>query len=188
MVSMDEFANAFGFDAKSNDTWTTLGKVTAVSGNTLSVKLGGSTSTTDCEAYCLADVGDIVLVVITNGSARAVAVKGGGLNAIDTETTTANIITQTATQSTNYPITYAVFKSWGNVAQISITFKAAASTAADTGITLGTIVSGKRPLIRANAGSNRIMGMVESDGVIYLRTRNTLNTTDSYYVCLTYLF
>lgn len=78
MVSMDEFANAFGFDAKSNDTWVTLGKVQSVSGNTLSVKLGGSTSNTDCEAYCLADVGDIVLVVITNGSARAVGVKGGG--------------------------------------------------------------------------------------------------------------
>ena len=188
MVTMESFAQAFGFDAKSPDTWTTLGKVTAVSGNTLSVKLGGSSTATDCEAYCIAGVGDIVFVVVTNGAARAVACKGGGINVIDTETTTANIITQTATQSTNYPITYAVFKSWGNVAQISITFKAAASTAADTGITLGTIVSGKRPLIRANAGSNRIMGMVESDGVVYLRTRNALNTTDSYYVCLTYLF
>lgn len=78
MVTMESFAQAFGFDAKPDDTWTTLGKVTAVNGNTLSVKLGGSTSTTDCEAYCLADVGNIVLVVITNGSARAVAVKGGG--------------------------------------------------------------------------------------------------------------
>lgn len=78
MVTMESFAQAFGFDAKSNDTWVTLGKVQSVSGNTLSVKLGGSTSTTACEAYCLADVGDIVLVVITNGSARAVAVKGGG--------------------------------------------------------------------------------------------------------------
>ena len=188
MVAMDVFAHAFGIDSKSNDVWTTLGKVTAVSGNTLSVLLGGSATPMECEAYCIAGVGDIVLVVITNGAARAVACKGGGINVIDTETTTANIITQTSTQSTNYPITYALFKSWGNVAQISITFKAAASTAVDTGITLGTIVSGKRPLIRANAGSNRIMGMVESDGVVYLRTRDALNTTDSYYVCLTYLF
>lgn len=77
MVTMESFAQAFGFDAKSSDTWTTLGKVTAVSGNTLSVKLGGSTSTTECEAYCLADVDDVVFVVITNGAARAVACKGG---------------------------------------------------------------------------------------------------------------
>ena len=74
---MDEFASAFGFDAKSSDTWTTLGKVTAVSGTTLTVKLGGSSSTTQCEAYCLAAVDDIVFVVITDGKARAVAVKGG---------------------------------------------------------------------------------------------------------------
>lgn len=78
MVTMESFAQAFGFDAKPSDTWTTLGKVTAVSGNTLSVKLGGSSTATDCEAYCIAGVGDIVLVVITNGAARAVAVKGGG--------------------------------------------------------------------------------------------------------------
>ena len=99
MVAMDEFANAFGFDVKSSDTWTTLGKVTAVNGSTLSVKLGGSSSATSCEAYCLADVGDIVFVVITDGKARAVAVKGGGnfvkrqpLSTLDLphDTTTAN--------------------------------------------------------------------------------------------------
>ena len=77
MVTMESFAQAFGFDVKPSDTWTTLGKVTAVSGNTLSVLLGGSSTATDCEAYCIAGVGDIVLVVITNGAARAVARKGG---------------------------------------------------------------------------------------------------------------
>ena len=74
---MADFAQAFGLDSKSPDTWTTLGKVTAVSGTTLTVKLGGSSSNTQCEAYCLAAVGDIVFVVITDGKARAVAVKGG---------------------------------------------------------------------------------------------------------------
>ena len=77
MVDMADFAQAFGLDSKSPDTWTTLGKVTAVSGTTLTVKLGGSSSTTTCEAYCLAAVDDIVFVVITDGKARAVAVKGG---------------------------------------------------------------------------------------------------------------
>ena len=78
MVSMDAFASAFGFDAKSDDVWTTLGKVTAVGSGTLSVLLGGSATPTECEAYCLASVGDIVFVAITKGRARAIACKGGG--------------------------------------------------------------------------------------------------------------
>lgn len=78
MVSMDAFASAFGFDAKSDDVWTTLGKVTAVNGSTLSVLLGGSATPTECEDYCLANVGDIVFVAISKGRARAIAVKGGG--------------------------------------------------------------------------------------------------------------
>lgn len=77
MVSMDAFASAFGFDAKSDDVWTALGKVTAVSGNTLSVLLGGSATPTQCEAYCTASVGDVVFVAISKGRARAVARKGG---------------------------------------------------------------------------------------------------------------
>lgn len=78
MVTMDAFASAFGFDAKSDDVWTTLGKVTAVGSGTLSVLLGGSATPTECEAYCLAGVGDIVFVAITKGRARAIACKGGG--------------------------------------------------------------------------------------------------------------
>lgn len=73
---MDAFASAFGFDAKSDDVWTTLGKVTAVGSGTLSVLLGGSATPTECEAYCLAGVGDIVFVAITKGRARAIACKG----------------------------------------------------------------------------------------------------------------
>lgn len=76
MVTMDAFASAFGFDAKSDDVWTTLGKVTAVGSGTLSVLLGGSATPTECEAYCLAGVGDIVFVAITKGRARAIACKG----------------------------------------------------------------------------------------------------------------
>lgn len=76
MVSMDAFASAFGFDAKSDDVWTTLGKVTAVGSGTLSVLLGGSATPTECEAYCLASVGDVVFVAITKGRARAIACKG----------------------------------------------------------------------------------------------------------------
>ena len=77
MVAMDLFASAFGFDAKSDDVWTALGKVTAVNGNTLSVMLGGSATPMECDAYCHADVGDVVFVVIEKGKARAVSRRGG---------------------------------------------------------------------------------------------------------------
>ena len=78
MVSMDAFASAFGFDAKSDDVWTTLGKVTAISADgKLSVLLGGSATPAECEAYCVADVGDVVFVAISKGVARAIARRGG---------------------------------------------------------------------------------------------------------------
>ena len=100
MVTMESFAQAFGFDAKPSDTWTTLGKVTAVSGNTLSVKLGGSSTATDCEAYCVAGVGDIVFVVVTNGAARAVATKGHGIGNVESDSTsTAQSITSGSTKT-----------------------------------------------------------------------------------------
>lgn len=83
MVSMDAFASAFGFDAKSDDVWTTLGKVTAVGSGTLSVLLGGSATPTECEAYCVAGVGDIVFVAITKGRARAIAKRGNILSIPD---------------------------------------------------------------------------------------------------------
>ena len=77
MVAMDVFASAFGFDAKSDDVWTTLGKVTAVNSGKLSVLLGGSATPTECEAYCSAKAGDVVYVIISKGAPRAVARKGG---------------------------------------------------------------------------------------------------------------
>ena len=81
MTTLDDFAAAFGFDSGSENLWTTLGKVTAIDGGTFSVKLGGSETATDCDAYCSAEVGDIVLVVVSKGRARAVARKGGQLPA-----------------------------------------------------------------------------------------------------------
>lgn len=82
MVAMDVFAHAFGLDSKSDDVWTTLGKVTAVHGATVDVILGGSATPTECEAYCLPKVGDIVFVVISQGRARAIASKMGNVTLV----------------------------------------------------------------------------------------------------------
>lgn len=78
MTTYDAIADAFGFGEIKNYDWFTLGKVTAVDGTKLKVLLGGSSVPADCESYCGAQVGDVVLVVIMKGIARAVAVKGGG--------------------------------------------------------------------------------------------------------------
>jgi len=78
MVNMDAFASAFGLASKQGETWFTLGKVTGVNGSKLSVLMGGSATPTECEAYCLAGVGDVVLIIIKDGAPRAIACKGGG--------------------------------------------------------------------------------------------------------------
>lgn len=78
MTTYDAIADAFGFGQIRNYDWLTLGKVTAVNGTKLKVLIGGSSVPADCEAYCPAIVGDVVLVVVMKGQAKAVAVKGGG--------------------------------------------------------------------------------------------------------------
>lgn len=78
MVALDVFAHAFGFDEKNDGAWFALGKVTAVNGSKLSVLLGGSATPTQVESYCTAAVGDVVLVVVSKGQARAIARRGGG--------------------------------------------------------------------------------------------------------------
>lgn len=78
VTTYDAIADAFGFGEIKNYDWFTLGKVTAVDGTKLKVLLGGSAVPADCESYCYAQVGDVVLVVVMKGIARAVAVKGGG--------------------------------------------------------------------------------------------------------------
>lgn len=83
MVALDVFAHAFGFDEKNDGAWFTLGKVTAVNGSKLSVLLGGSATPTQVESYCAAAVGDVVLVVVSKGQARAIAKRGNILSIPD---------------------------------------------------------------------------------------------------------
>lgn len=77
MVTMTDFAEAFGFDSKKDGVWTVLGKVTAVAPTYLMVKIGGASDATKVEKYCEADVGDIVFVTVSNGRTRAIARNGG---------------------------------------------------------------------------------------------------------------
>ena len=106
---------------------------------------------------------------------------------VDSETTIGNIITQTSTQSTNYPVTSATYKSWGRMAMLNLIVTPASNVAVDTGVTLGTIASGKRPATTAGGSTNRIMSMLDASGTLYFRPRSALTANTSYNVCLTYI-
>lgn len=102
------------------------------------------------------------------------------------ETTMANVMTQTSTQSTNNPITAAKYYKVNSVSMVEITFKPAAARSAGTAISLGTIVSGKRPHLQAFGGSDRIMGSITSAGVCNLYVRTALTANTAYTIGFTY--
>lgn len=102
------------------------------------------------------------------------------------ETTIANVMTQTSTQSTNNPITAAKYYKVNSVSMVEITFKPAAARSAGTAISLGSIVSGKRPHLQAFGGSDRIMGSITSAGVCNLYVRTALTANTAYTIGFTY--
>ena len=102
------------------------------------------------------------------------------------ETTIANVVTQTSTQSTNNPITAAKYYKVNSVTMVEITFKPAAARSAGTAISLGTIVSGKRPHFQAAGGSDRITGSITSAGVCNLYARTALTANTAYTIGFTY--
>lgn len=102
------------------------------------------------------------------------------------ETTIANVMTQTSTQSTNNPITAAKYYKVNCISMVEITFKPAAARSVGAAISLGTIVSGKRPHLQAFGGSDRIMGSITSAGVCNLYVRTALNANTAYTIGFTY--
>lgn len=80
MDGLDTLAQALGITDKKDADWHTLAKVSAVNQDgTLTVYMGGSLNPTTVEAYCEAQAGDVVCVMISKGKARAIARKGGTL-------------------------------------------------------------------------------------------------------------
>lgn len=78
MDGLDTLAQALGITDKKDADWHTLAKVSAVNQDgTLTVYMGGSLNPTTVEAYCSAQAGDVVCVLISKGKARAIARRGG---------------------------------------------------------------------------------------------------------------
>lgn len=134
-------------------------------------------------------------LMIGNGTAddarsNALTVAWDGTTAFGTDvatTTIADIITQTSTQSTNYPVTSATFTTWGRLAQLTVTITPPASVSTNTNMSIGTIASGKRPVRQAVAGSAYIMGAVTAVGEVSARPRTALSANSSYNIAATYI-
>lgn len=104
-----------------------------------------------------------------------------------TETTIANIITQTSAQSSANPISSATYYKHGAAAMLEIAFKPAAARAAGTAFDLGTVVSGKRPHLWASGGSQTIMARMTTGGAIQVVPRGNLTAGTTYTIGFTYL-
>lgn len=78
MASLEQLADVFGLGGKADGDWTTLAKVSAVNPDgSLSCYLSGSPTPSNVSAFCKASAGDVVLVVVSKGKARAIARYGG---------------------------------------------------------------------------------------------------------------
>lgn len=105
-----------------------------------------------------------------------------------TETKIANIITQSSTQSAANLVTAATYYKHGAVVMLQFKINVLAARAAGDYISLGTIVSGKRPYLLACGGSDRFDGYISDETGncgFYVRTACTANS--SYKVSFTYL-
>lgn len=80
MDGLDGLAQALGITDRKDADWHVLAKVSAVNPDgSLTVYMAGSLNPTTVDAYCDAQAGDVVCVLISKGKARAIARKGGTL-------------------------------------------------------------------------------------------------------------
>ena len=80
MDGLDGLAQALGITDRKDADWHVLAKVSAVNPDgSLTVYMAGSLNPTTVDAYCDAQAGDVVCVLISKGKARAIARKGGAL-------------------------------------------------------------------------------------------------------------
>lgn len=83
MDGLDGLAQALGITDRKDADWHVLAKVSAVNPDgSLTVYMAGSLNPTTVDAYCDAQAGDVVCVLISKGKARAIATKGGAPDSI----------------------------------------------------------------------------------------------------------
>ena len=104
--------------------------------------------------------------IVEVGSAQSAWLEALGLGETSETSTISNIISA----ASGATISSAAFAVWGKFAMLSVTFSYN-STISTTNVTIGTLVSGKRPVIAANAiaSTGRLFGSVNTGGSVTVR-------------------
>ena len=129
------------------------------------------------------NVDNSLVIGVSAYGTRTIAIteKNPWLNALGlgspTSTTTASSI---VTASSGFSIDSASFYQWGRVAMVSVTFKKTAAVTSVTTMNPGTIVSGKRPVLIANAGcpdATITESHINANGAVYMYGTWAANAT-----------
>lgn len=122
---------------------------------------------------------------ITDG---ALSITHGGTGQAGTSSNI-NTITEVITAASNITIQNVSYRTWGKIAQLLIGFRASSSLAANATIAVGTIVSGKRPVMSSRCGWINNTGYIDTAGALAIRniTTSSIGTSTTIYVSANYL-
>ena len=102
-------------------------------------------------------------------------------------TNISDVLTQTSTQATNWPITAVRYQKWGKVAALSIQVTPTAAKSENYTNSAGTLVSGKRPAVQAGGAGTYTRGGITTGGSIALCAAQDMAANTAYTISFTYL-
>lgn len=102
-------------------------------------------------------------------------------------TNISDVLTQTSTQATNWPITAVRYQTWGKVASLSIQVTPTAAKSENYTNSAGTLVSGKRPAVQAGGAGTYTRGGITTTGSIALCAAQAMAANTAYTISFTYL-
>lgn len=102
-------------------------------------------------------------------------------------TNISDVLTQTSTQATNWPITAVRYQTWGKVAALSIQVTPTAAKSENYTNSAGTLVSGKRPAVQAGGAGTYTRGGITTGGSIALCAAQDMAANTAYTISFTYL-
>ena len=102
-------------------------------------------------------------------------------------TNISDVLTQTSTQATNWPITAVRYQTWGKVASLSIQVTPTAAKSENYTNSAGTLVSGKRPAVQAGGAGTYTRGGITTAGSIALCAAQAMAANTAYTISFTYL-
>lgn len=126
-----------------------------------------------------------VLGTVTLGTPLPVASGGTGATGVSSATTGTSVITV----ASGVTLQSATYRTWGKMAQVLIGVRVSSALAANATVTIGTIVSGKRPIMATQCGYISNDGYISTDGSVVIRniTGASIGTSTTIYTAATYL-